>query len=131
MIFGIGVDMVQISRIQKGLDRFGDRLGKKILSATEFVEFKETNEQARFLAKRFAAKEAFSKALGTGFTGGVTLGQIEVAHNSIGRPILKLRGRAHDMLAQFNIRHSHVSMSDEKDHVVAFVTLECRIRHNH
>jgi holo-[acyl-carrier protein] synthase len=131
MIFGIGVDLVQISRVQKGLDRFGDRLGKKILSAAEFEEFKEANEPARFLAKRFAAKEAFSKALGTGFSGGVTLGQIEVGHNSIGRPILKLSGRANDALGQFNIRHSHVSISDEKTHVIAFVTLECRIRHNH
>ncbi len=131
MIFGIGVDIVQISRIQDAIDRHGDKFAKKILGNNEFQEYLTNNKKVNFLAKRFAAKEAFSKALGTGFTNGLTLKQIEVSHNEIGRPILILTGHAKQETDQLNIRHYHVSLSDEREHVVAFVTLEGRVRHNH
>lgn len=131
MIFGIGVDIVKISRIQDAMDRHGDKFAKKILAENEFQEYMINNKKVNFLAKRFAAKEAFSKALGTGFTNGLTLKQIEVSHNEIGRPILILTGYAKQETDQLNIRHYHVSLSDEREHVVAFVTLEGRVRHNH
>ncbi len=131
MIFGIGVDIVQIERIQQAMDRHGDKFAKKILGEAEFKEYLQDNKKANFLAKRFAAKEAFAKALGSGFRGGLTLKQIQVAHNKIGRPILILEGYAKQETAKLNIRHYHVSLSDEREHVVAFVTLEGRVRHNH
>ena len=130
MIFGIGVDIVRISRIQKAIDRHGEKFARKILGKNEFQEYKCNNKKVNFLAKRFAAKEAFSKALGTGFTNGLTLKQIEVSHNEIGRPILVLRDHAKNEAEKLNIRHYHVSLSDEHEHVVAFVTLEGRVRHH-
>lgn len=131
MIFGIGVDIVQVARMRQSLERKGEKFAHKILSPLELEEFKDSNQQANFLAKRFAAKEAFSKALGTGFSDGLIMSQITIAHNAVGRPVLKLTGRAHDLMGRYNIRHSHVSLSDEKEYVVAYVTLEGRIRHNH
>ena len=131
MIFGIGVDIVQISRIEQAMDRHGDKFAKKILAENEFQEYLTNNKKVNFLAKRFAAKEAFAKALGTGFTNGLTLKQIQVSHNAIGRPILILTDHAKQQTEQLNIRHYHVSLSDEREHVVAFVTLEGRVRHNH
>ena len=131
MIFGIGVDIVQLSRIQDAMKRHGDKFAEKILSEMELQEYLSDKKKANFLAKRFAAKEAFAKALGIGFTGGITLKQIQISHNKIGRPILILTGRAKEETDKLNIRHYHVSLSDERDHVVAFVTLEGRVRHNH
>ena len=131
MIFGIGVDIVQISRIEQAMERHGDKFAKKILAENEFQEYLANNKKVNFLAKRFAAKEAFAKALGTGFTNGLTLKQIQVTHNTIGRPILILTDHAKQQTEQLNIRHYHVSLSDEREHVVAFVTLEGRVRHNH
>ncbi len=131
MIFGIGVDIVQISRIEQAMERHGDKFAKKILAENEFQEYLANNKKVNFLAKRFAAKEAFAKALGTGFTNGLTLKQIQITHNTIGRPILILTDHAKQQTEQLNIRHYHVSLSDEREHVVAFVTLEGRVRHNH
>jgi len=131
MIYGIGVDIVLISRIQQAMDKHGDRFAKKILADTEFQEYLTDNKKVNFLAKHFAAKEAFAKALGTGFTGGLSFKQIQVSHNKIGRPILILTDYAKQETDKLNIRHYHVSLSDEREHVVAFVTLEGRVRHNH
>jgi holo-[acyl-carrier protein] synthase len=72
MIFGIGTDIVQISRIQQSLDRYGELFAQRILAATEVDEFRRSVHPARFLARRFAAKEAVAKAYGTGFTDGLT-----------------------------------------------------------
>ncbi len=124
MIFGIGVDIVQIVRIQKAIENSGKRFAEKVLTEEEYKEFLSNKTPTNFLAKRFAAKEAFSKALGTGFTDGLTLKQIQVTHNEAGRPLLQLFDVAKEKVDQLNIRHCHLSISDERKYVVAFVTLE-------
>ena len=129
MIYGIGIDMVRISRISAGLDRFGERFARRILSPSEyseFEEFKQPTRRARFLAKHFAAKEAVAKALGTGFRDGLTLRQISVVHDRLGKPLLSYSGRASEMLDTRRIGSSHLSITDEEDHAVAFVTLVTR-----
>ncbi|MFK8067105.1 MAG: holo-ACP synthase [Gammaproteobacteria bacterium] len=129
MIFGIGVDIVQINRIQKAMDKRGEKFVKKVLSEEEYKEFLINKSSANFLAKRFAAKEAFSKALGSGFTDGLTLKQIQIVHNDKGRPLFHLTDVAKEKIEQLNIRQCHLSLSDERKYVVAFVTLEGRVRH--
>ena len=129
MIYGIGVDMVRISRIRAGLERFGNRFARRILSTSELSEFAEHTQagrRARFLAKHFAAKEAAAKALGTGFRDGLTLRHIAVVHDSLGKPLLHYSGRATQMLEVRQIDSSHLSITDEDDHAVAFVTLVTR-----
>ena len=124
MIFGIGTDIVRVARIQQDLERFGERFAERILTASEMREFRATAGKANFLARRFAAKEAAVKALGTGFSQGVQLHDIEVSHDAQGKPLLEFRGRAREFMQKHAITVSHVSLADEEDNAVAFVTLE-------
>ena len=124
MIFGIGTDIVRVARMQEDLDRFGERFAERILTANELREYHQNNNKANFLARRFAAKEAAAKALGTGFSNGVQLHDIEVAHDTQGKPLLEFRGRARQFMQEKCISVAHISLADEQDHAVAFVTLE-------
>ncbi len=124
MIFGVGVDVCQISRIERALDRFGERFAKRILDEQELADFRHTKRPVRFLAMRFAAKEALSKALGTGFKQGVAPRQIGVRHESSGKPSLICHGTARQRLESLDICAAHISLSDDGDVVVAFVVLE-------
>ena len=124
MIFGIGTDIVRVPRIQQDLERFGERFAERILTDKELAEFRKVKHRANFLARRFAAKEAAVKALGTGFSQGIHLHEISVAHDDLGKPLLEFSGRALGFLREKGIAMAHVSLADEADHAVAFVTLE-------
>ena len=88
MILGIGTDLCEIGRIQRAMDRFGDRFARKILGASELERFRSHRQPAAYLAKRFAAKEAFSKAIGTGIRYPVTWRNVNVVNGPSGRPIM-------------------------------------------
>ncbi|MBC8520003.1 MAG: holo-ACP synthase [Gammaproteobacteria bacterium] len=126
MILGIGTDLVDVKRIRDSLERHGDRFAEKILSKDEVLEFQQCGErvQAHFLAKRFAAKEATAKALGTGFRDGIKLQDIEVTHTEKGKPELLLSGGAELEQRQLGVTATHISISDEHEHAVAFVIME-------
>ncbi|MEM7466056.1 MAG: holo-ACP synthase [Pseudomonadota bacterium] len=124
MIYGIGVDLAQISRIENAYERFGMRFANRILGKSELADFSKTKRPVRFLAMRFAAKEAASKAFGTGFKQGVAPRQIEVTHNKAGKPSLVFSGQAQVLAETNNITGSHVSLTDESDFAVAYVILE-------
>lgn len=124
MIFGIGTDIVRVARLKLDLERYGERFAERILTDRELTEFRGVKNQAHFLAKRFAAKEAAVKALGTGFSQGIHLREISVGHDAAGKPLLEFSGRALEYVHQNGILRSHISLSDEADHAVAFVTLE-------
>jgi len=123
MIFGIGTDLVNIPRMQDLLDKHDDKIAQRILSEAEFTCFKQASNPAAFLAKRFAAKEATAKALGTGFRDGLSLRHIAVENNDLGKPELKFHHRGLELLEEFKIGRSLLSLSDEKDYALAFVTL--------
>ena len=124
MIFGIGTDIVRVERIRDDVSRFGDRFVERILTAAELLEFHQNANKANFLARRFAAKEAAAKAMGTGFSNGVHLRDIEVTHDAQGKPLLKFYGQAQQFMQDKHISVAHISLADEQDHAVAFVTLE-------
>ena len=124
MIYGIGTDIVRVGRIRDDLSRFGDRFAERILTANELLEFHQNVNKANFLARRFAAKEAAVKAMGTGFSNGVQLHDIEVTHDEQGKPMLAFHGRAREFMQERNVAVAHISLADEQDHAVAFVTLE-------
>lgn len=125
MIFGIGTDIVRIQRLEDNLERFGERFARRILNKNEFEGFQGAIRKAHFLAKRFAAKEAAAKALGTGFRNGLSLSDISVSHDDLGKPILNFSSRAQEQLKARGIVNWHLSISDEQDYALAFVTLEC------
>ena len=124
MIFGIGTDIVRVGRMQEDLDRFGDRFSERILTTGELLDFHKNANKANFLARRFAAKEAAVKAMGTGFSNGIQLHDIEVTHDDQGKPNLAFHGRAQEFMQEKHIAVAHISLADEKDHAVAFVALE-------
>lgn len=124
MIYGIGTDIVRVSRLAHDLERFGEKFAERILTDAELVEFRASGARAHFLARRFAAKEAAAKALGTGFAHGLSLRHIGVTHDANGKPELVFQGRALELVQEKNIRTAHISLADEQDHAVAFVTLE-------
>lgn len=124
MIYGIGTDIVQVARMQRNLDRWGDRFAERILTTAEKKDFCITIKKANFLAKRFAAKEAASKAMGLGFQDGLEFKHISVIHEKNGKPLLEFYGYAKKYLSENNINASHLSLSDEKEYAVAFVTME-------
>jgi holo-[acyl-carrier protein] synthase len=124
MIFGIGTDIVEVSRIQASIDEFGDSFAARILADSELAAYQQSHIKARFLAKRFAAKEAFSKALGTGLRAPATFQNIAVSHDVLGKPILLLAEVLQALLHDKTIAHTHISISDEKNLATAFVVLE-------
>ena len=124
MIFGIGTDVVEVARIEASIAQFGDDFAKRILAESELKSYQESQIKPRFLAKRFAAKEAFSKALGTGLRAPATFQNIAVSHDDLGKPILVLAAELQEFLATKNIQKTHISISDEKNLAAAFVVLE-------
>ena len=124
MIYGIGTDVVEVARIEASITQFGDDFAKRILTDIEFSSYEKSAIKARFLAKRFAAKEAFSKALGTGLRAPATFQNIAVSHDDLGKPILILATELQTFLAAKNISQTHISISDEKNLAAAFVILE-------
>ncbi len=124
MIFGVGTDIVEVARIEDSLKQFGDAFAEKILAESEFANYRASRIKARFLAKRFAAKEAFSKALGTGLRAPATFQNIAISHDKLGKPILLLAAELQTFLTSKNIQNMHISISDEKSLAAAFVILE-------
>ena len=124
MIYGIGTDVVEVSRIKVALKKYGLKLAQKILTYDELLAYSKVKSKENFLAKRFAAKEAFAKAFGTGLPGSVNFKSIEVTHDSVGRPLLKCHNKLKLLVEDKNIHHCHLSISDEKNIAVAFVILE-------
>ncbi len=127
MIFGIGTDIVEVSRIEASIAQFGDEFAKRVLAESEFASYQQSHIKPRFLAKRFAAKEAFSKALGTGLRAPATFQNIAVSHDDLGKPILVLAKELQAFLATKNITQTHISISDEKNLAAAFVVLETAV----
>ena len=124
MIYGIGTDIVEVARIEASITQFGDEFAKRILAESEFASYDKSAIKPRFLAKRFAAKEAFSKALGTGLRTPATFQNIAVSHDNLGKPILLLATELQQFLNSKNIKKTHISISDEKNLAAAFVVLE-------
>ena len=126
MIFGVGTDLLELSRIQETYDRFGDHFVNRLLMQEEREQFARNKWPVRFLAMRFAAKEAAAKAMGLGFRNGLHLRQIGVIHDVYGKPKLEFSGYAAEFMQQQGIAVAHISLSDEKDLAIAFVTLEIK-----
>ena len=124
MIYGIGTDLVKISRMKRVMDRWGDRFVQRVFTPQEIAFCSKRVFPPQSYALRFAAKEAFSKAIGLGMKKGLRWRDIEVFHTPAGRPCLKLHGRASELCREKEIIGSHLSLSDEEDYGIAMVVLE-------
>ncbi len=123
-IHGIGSDLIRVARLAAAIDRHGDRFARRILDEGEYAEYEACGDRAAFLAKRFAAKEAAAKALGTGIRDGLRFAHFGVGHDRLGRPLLRLNGRAAELATAYGIVASHLTLADEGGWAQAFVVLE-------
>lgn len=124
MIHGIGVDRILIRRVADSLERFGERFVTRVYTTTEYEQAVAKGNVARRLAMLFAAKEAVSKALGTGFRHGIALCEIETVHQASGKPQVVLHGRAAEMAAELGVGQVHLSLTDDDGVAMAFAVAE-------
>ena len=123
MIFGIGVDVLESQRIVRTLERFGARFIEHLLMPEEFAQLARTQRRERFLAMRFAAKEAIVKAMGTGFAHGMWIRDVGVVQNAWGKPEVVYSARGEEMRRKLGIGEGHVTLTDEAGLVVAVAVL--------
>lgn len=131
MIVGLGTDIAEIERIEQKVPQAGDhealvncRLAKRVLTGAEMAIFVASSQPGRYLAKRFAAKEAAAKALGTGIGRGVSFQHIEISNDANGAPRVCFSGGAAERLALLGGVRGHISIADEKHYATATVILE-------
>lgn len=123
MVFGIGTDIVEVDRIRRFIEK-GDAFKQRVFTQEEISYCEQHRDPAPFFAARFSAKEAFVKALGTGFTGGIGFNQIGVYHVELGKPEISLTGQAEIVTREKGISRIHLSISHVKDWANAIVVLE-------
>jgi holo-[acyl-carrier protein] synthase len=122
-VIAVGTDILQIERIEEVLARLGERFVRRILTPREQEEYAASQQASRLLAKRFAAKEAIAKSLGTGIGRGVSWQDIQIEHDANGAPIVKLLGGAKRVALERGGTRVALSLADEMDYVVAFAVL--------
>ena len=125
MIYGVGTDVVEIARIEQALQRFGERFARRILCGPELKRFRSHRLPASYLAKRFAAKEAFTKALGTGIQAPANWHGVWVRNLPSGKPVLEFSDALKELLSRLGVASSHLSLTDERGVAMATVILEC------
>ena len=123
-ILGLGTDIVEIERIAGVIERSGDRLARRVLSEAEWQQYQRHQQPVRFLAKRFAVKEAAAKAFGTGIRGGLAFNQFEVYNDELGKPGLRFFNHASEVAAKLGVRQVHVTLADERHYACATVIIE-------
>ncbi|MEM8982192.1 MAG: holo-ACP synthase [Pseudomonadota bacterium] len=124
MIFGVGTDLVEFARIERTFERFGERFVNHLLMDEELSLFRRTRRQARFLAMRFAAKEAIVKAMGTGFAHGVWIRDTGFVPDARGRPTVIFSDRGRGVCRDLGAGAAHVSLTDEGGMIAAFAVIE-------
>ena len=125
MIYGIGTDLIEIPRVERALARFGLRFAQRVLCEPELQRFRAHAKPASYLAKRFAAKEAFTKALGTGIRAPANWHGVWVSNLRSGKPQLEFSAPLAALLDKRGIRRTHLTLSDERGLAAATVILEC------
>jgi holo-[acyl-carrier protein] synthase len=124
VIYGIGTDVVEIARVEKALARWGERFAERILCEPELDRFRKHRQPVSYLAKRFAAKEAFTKALGTGIRAPANWHGVWVVNRPSGKPELEFSRELRLFLSERRIARSHLTLTDERGVAVTTIILE-------
>lgn len=124
MIFGIGTDLIRIERFEKALEHHGDRFAERILMPEELTGYWDRKFKARYLAMRFAGKEAVAKSIGTGFAHGIWVRDIGIVHNARGKPDVVFSDRGRKVCAELGVGACHVSLSDDGGVAMAYAISE-------
>jgi len=124
MVYGIGIDLVRISRIEQMIHRWGPRFLQRTFTPGEIEYCSDKAFKSQHYAARFAVKEAVFKALGTGWSKGVTWHDVEVFNNERGRPEVKLHGRCQELAAKLEVKRILISISHDQDYAIAQALIE-------
>ena len=124
MIFGTGIDIIEVDRIKNSIQKYSDRFKKKIFTQKEIDYCHSQPDPAKHFAARFTVKEAVLKCFGTGMTGGILWKDIEVGKLSSGQPVLNLHGNGKKLFNQLKLKHIHVSITHDKTYAVAHAIAE-------
>jgi holo-[acyl-carrier protein] synthase len=124
MIIGIGIDLVEVDRLKKSVEKFGDRFLNRLFTENEIKYCQTKSNSYQHFAVRFAAKEALLKAIGTGLREGMTWHEIEIINDKQGKPSILTHGKCDDILHKLDVRIPELSLSHTKHHGVAVVILE-------
>lgn len=122
-VVGIGTDIIEINRIGEMSEKMREKLAIRVLTPTEYKRYQSITQPERYLAKRWAGKEAVSKALGTGIANGVSFQHIEIESLASGQPNVLLTDKALELAQQMGASNWHISLSDEVNYATAFVVL--------
>lgn len=123
MIFGVGTDLLEVARVERVWKRFGEHFATRVLLDEELELFAASNNRVRFLAMRFAAKEAIVKAMGTGFANGMWVRDVGTVPNELGQPQVIYSKRGAAMCARLGIGSGYLSLTDEAGLILAFAVL--------
>jgi holo-[acyl-carrier protein] synthase len=123
MIFGIGTDILKLSRIERVYQRYGDRFAQRLLLGEEWSLFTQSRNKVRFLGMRFAAKEAIAKALGTGFANGIWVRDVGSVPNSLGQPQVVYSDRGRALCERLGVGEGFLTLTDEAGLIVAVAIL--------
>lgn len=123
MIYGIGTDIVKISRVEKIFKIYGDRFARRILTIEELSQYHKANDKARFLAMRFAAKESITKAMGIGFSKGLRMRDIGIDQNKSGKPFILFSDNGKKIKENLGIGEGYITLSDDYGVAIAFSIL--------
>ena len=124
MIFGTGIDIIEVNRIKNSIQKYSDRFKKKIFTQKEIDYCHSQADPAKHFAARFTVKEAVLKCFGTGMTGGILWKDIEVDKLNSGQPVLNLYGNGKQLFNQLNLKHIHISITHDKTYAVAHAIAE-------
>jgi holo-[acyl-carrier protein] synthase len=123
VIFGIGTDVLKLSRVEDTWNKFGEHFARRLLLDVELELFAKTRRPARFLAMRFAAKEAVVKAMGTGFANGMWIRDVGMVPNALGQPQIVYSERGLKLCRKLGVGEGHLTLSDEAGLIVAMAVL--------
>ena len=124
MIFGTGIDIIEVDRIKNSIQKYSDRFKKKIFTQKEIDYCHSQADPAKHFAARFTVKEAVLKCFGTGLTGGILWKDIEVGKLNSGQPVLNLHGNGKKLFNKLNLKHIHVSITHDKTYAAAHAIAE-------
>ena len=124
MIFGTGIDIIEINRIKRSIQKYSDRFEQKVFTQKEIDYCHSQADPAKHFAARFSVKEAVLKCFGTGMTGGIFWKDIEVDKQESGQPVLNLHGNGKELFNQLKLKYIHISITHDKNYAVVHAIAE-------
>ena len=124
MIFGTGLDIIEVDRIKNSIDKFSPKFEQRVFTSSEISYCKSQGDPAKHFAARFAVKEAVSKCLGTGITGALGFQDMEISNKDTGQPVLKMTGKGKELFQKLKLKSIHISISHDRTYAIAHAIAE-------